>query len=388
MKKFVLILGGIIGIISSFSLAFGNIIGLNNTIELGSIISKNIFLDSPLLNTITIAYRSDSDISNYTFSSACKTKTSYVWKDNDFYFFKLSFLDKTCNKPYTYLKNWGKAIPNSWFSVNFINDASLYTILLDLNDENVEKIKEKYKNIAKKLMLYNNLKEENIKVSDLGYLVKKRSYQEGLYKKGVIENIINKRQEKYTIPLLGYNLPTRIDKMPNSPRPYRADTTDGVHHSWDIDTPFWETTIALDDGIIIRIVDTWKKEDLTNIKKWSNLTEEEKSRNLDILRGNQVWIKTMKGELVMYAHLDTINTSIKEGMFVEKETPFWTVWASGVPEEWYNDYHLDFAIYENPYILTKAGKYDLDDYMKWDWKMKGKEKDYVLEHQYDFFLNK
>jgi len=30
----------------------------------------------------------------------------------------------------------------------------------------------------------------------------------------------------------------------------------------------------------------------------------------------------MKGELVMYAHLDTINTSIKEGIFVEKETPF------------------------------------------------------------------
>jgi len=29
----------------------------------------------------------------------------------------------------------------------------------------------------------------------------------------------------------------------------------------------------------------------------------------------------MKGELVMYAHLDKINTSIKEGIFVERETP-------------------------------------------------------------------
>jgi hypothetical protein len=186
---------------------------------------------------------------------------------------------------------------------------------------------------------------------------------------------------------LWYSLPTRNDKIPNARRPYRADTTDWIHHSWDIDTPSWETVVALDDWIVIRIVNTWKESDLHNIINEENLSDEQKERNLDILRGNQVWIKTMKWELVMYAHLDTVNTSIKEWLFIEKKTPLWTIGVSWVPEEWYDDYHLDFAICENPYILSKAWKYEIEDYMKWDWKMKLKDKDYILEHQYDFFLN-
>jgi len=136
-----------------------------------------------------------------------------------------------------------------------------------LNDKNLGKINNNYKDRIKKLAIYNNLKEKNIKTSDLSYLVKKRNYQEGLYKKEIIENIIQKRQEKYSIPIIGYSLPIRADKIPNSTRPYRAETTDGIHHSWDIDSPAGETVVALDDGIIVRIVDTWKKEDLTNIKK-------------------------------------------------------------------------------------------------------------------------
>jgi hypothetical protein len=55
---------------------------------------------------------------------------------------------------------------------------------------------------SKKLQIYNNLKEENIKRIHLPYLIKKRQYQENLYKKELIENIKGKRKEKYIIPVL------------------------------------------------------------------------------------------------------------------------------------------------------------------------------------------
>ncbi|NUJ98279.1 M23 family metallopeptidase [Candidatus Gracilibacteria bacterium] len=387
MKRFLLITSGIIGIIGSFSLAFGNVIGLNDTIELGGIITKEIFLDSPILNKAFITYRSDKDISSYTFSSLCETKTKYLGNDEEFYFFELDFLSHECNHSYISLKNKEKIFPDSGFSLKFTKNSELYSILLDLDNENLEKMKDKYTILTKRLKIYNNLKEENIKKENLSYLIKKREYQENLYKKELIENILKKRQEKYSIPVFGYSLPTRDDKLPNAHRPYRASTTDGIHHSWDIDTPAGETVVALDDGIIIRIVDSWKKSDFANIINGDNLDKMQRERNLDIFRGNQVWIKTMKGELVMYAHLDTINASLKEGMFIEEKTPLGTVGITGVDEEGYSDYHLDFAICENPYILNKAGKYEIEDYMQWDWKMKGENKEYILEHQYDFFLN-
>jgi len=51
--------------------------------------------------------------------------------------------------------------------------------------------------------------------------------------------------------------------------------------------------IAIDDGIILRVVDGFLFEDLQKIKR-ENLSHLDKLVNLDILRGNQVWLKTNK----------------------------------------------------------------------------------------------
>jgi hypothetical protein len=50
----------------------------------------------------------------------------------------------------------------------------------------------------------------------------------------------------------------------------------------------------LDDGIIVRVVSEFEFEDLNKIVKKDDLTYDEELRNLDILRGKQVWLKTMK----------------------------------------------------------------------------------------------
>lgn len=35
------------------------------------------------------------------------------------------------------------------------------------------------------------------------------------------------------LPIDGVKLPEKDTHLPNSPRPFRADVTDGIHHGWD-----------------------------------------------------------------------------------------------------------------------------------------------------------
>ena len=66
-----------------------------------------------------------------------------------------------------------------------------------------------------------------------------------------------------------------------------------------------------------------------------------------------------------------IESDLQEGDFVERGNILWKVGTSGVPEVGYDDFHLHFAIMENPYNYLKAGTYDFGDYMAWDWLTKG-----------------
>jgi hypothetical protein len=132
-------------------------------------------------------------------------------------------------------------------------------------------------------------------------------------------------------------------------------------------------------------VKNWDKTDFSNLRKWKNLSNEDKMRNLDLLRWNQVWIKTMKWEVVMYAHLDKIVDSLKEWTMINKWDYVWNIWITWVPDDWYTDYHLDVSITENPYNLWKIWSYDLVDYMSWSWKFKWKSADYIFGHQNDVF---
>jgi hypothetical protein len=143
--------------------------------------------------------------------------------------------------------------------------------------------------------------------------------------------------------------------------------------------------IALDDWVIVRIVDWFTKKDLDKIKFGTGLTYDEKVRNLDLLRWNQVWLKTTKWDVVFYSHLNEVYTNIKEWDIIKVWQELWTVWKTWVPWDDYEDYHLHFEIHKNPYDKKIAWKYDIEDYMKWEWYYKWKSLDYIAEHQREIF---
>jgi hypothetical protein len=234
------------------------------------------------------------------------------------------------------------------------------------------------------LLEYNEF-NKNWSISYYNFLRKNRLLNEVIYNLNIINSILDWRNDKYSLPIIWKKLPTNPVKIPNSSREYRADYTDWIHHGWDFDASFWEQVNAIDDGIIVRVVSGFNFSDLSNIVRWDNLTYEEKLRNLDILRWNQVWLKTMKWDVAFYSHLNGIFTNIEEWTIVRKWQPLWTVWISWVPDKNYTDYHLHLPIHKNPYNEKMVWKYDIDDYMNWDWYFKWETSDYIVNNQNNIF---
>jgi murein DD-endopeptidase MepM/ murein hydrolase activator NlpD len=197
-------------------------------------------------------------------------------------------------------------------------------------------------------------------------------------------DIISKREQKYSSPVKWVSVPTKSNRLPNTWRPYRASYTNGVHEGWDFYADFWTPVQAIDYWVVVRVVKDFGFSDLDRIKETWDLTPLDKLWNLDILRGNQVWVKTMKWDVVFYAHLNEIYDNIKEGTVVFKWQPLGTIWTTGVPDQNYTDYHVHLEVRENPYTSNKA-PYTFEDYMAWSWYFKGEKESYILDHQLDIF---
>jgi hypothetical protein len=125
--------------------------------------------------------------------------------------------------------------------------------------------------------------------------------------------------------------------------------------------------------------------DLSKLKKGENISYYDKVNNLDILRWNQVWLKTMKWDVVFYAHLDEVYDDIQVWNIIPRWYPLWTVWKTWVPDKDYNDYHLHFELRKNPYSIKNAWKYSLYDYMTWDWYFKWDTRESIKQKQYTIF---
>lgn len=383
MKHFTTLATWIVLWISSISLVFWGFIANLQNITPSVLLSKNIFLDSKELNSTVIWFKHEGDIHSYNVHSNCKIATKYLGDADFSAYFQVTFVDASCRNPFIMLETDGKILDKSSIQLNLVSNTDLYASLIDLSDEQLSTLKENFlKKVSPSTVEITSLTvtaENTLKTQSI------RKEYEFLYRINIINDILKKREEKYLIPISGFALPTEASKIPNAARPYRSDYTDGIHHAWDIDAKVWTPVIALDDGIVVRVVDDWNWGNLSNIRKGENLSREDMERNLDILRGNQVWIKTMKGEVVMYDHLETVASGLKEGQYVERGTTLWNVWITGVPDAEYQDAHLDFSVTVNPYEAGKAGRYEPEEYMYWDWKFKWKSREYILEHQYDIF---
>lgn len=359
------------------SVVFGSNIVFSSKVTY-KLLSDNIFLDSYSLKNNLIVFNSISDISKYKLETGCDLDSNYVWrKGNDYYFTIIYDKWNSCLNPNIYLKTDWQIVFWSHIKFNIYSDFDIFNLYSDLNTNSLTILKNK---LEKEINDFALIKKWNT----LDYVSLDRKNQENRYKLKIINDILESRGQKYLIPVLNHELSTNLSKIPNARRPYRENYTDWIHQSWDIDTTFWEEVVALDNWIIVRVVNNWQWSDFSKLK-YTNLSYEDKLQNLDILRWNQVWLKTSKWDVVFYWHLDKVNEEVKQWMLVSRWTVFWTVWRTWVPDKNYTDYHLDFSIQKNPYNIKMAGKYDFLDYMKWDWYFKWENADFILKNQYKIF---
>lgn len=405
-KKFIFIsslLFSIFSLIFWYSLVFGTFL-LNNNITLDSIIWDKVYLDSLKLNNFVVFLSSDLDLSDYLISSNCDIDSKFLWLKEEKYIFNVTFKDLNCNNNYFSLKDKDWKIVNGFdFKIQFFNKRKIYSKYLDYSTNSLKNIKTNLVSDIENLSIYTKYNEE-LRSNFQDFYTKYREYYELVYKKEVINSILEKRNSKYIIPIIWYKLPNleNKSKLPNWARPYREDYTVWIHQGWDIDAPLWTIVSALDDWIIIRVISDFSKDDLLKINYldhinyeknktiWPkieerNLTYSEKLKNLDILRWNQVWLKTSKWDIVFYSHLNEVFPNIKEWIIVKSWTNLWTVWKTWVPWDDYSDYHLHFEVHKNPYNENSAWNYEIEDYLKWDWYFKWKSIEYIVEHQWYVF---
>lgn len=345
------------------------------------LLSENIFLDDKELQSNYVFYYSDSDLSNYNLWSNCKISSKFLWKDNDKYVFKITYLDK-CIDSNIFLETRDKQIiKKSFIRVNLFNKSALFDYFVDPDDESLNKINE---NIDLNILNLNNdllLKSEN----NFEKLKIERKILEYQYQKDFLYEIKKSKVQKYLVPISGHKITKDKNKIPNAERPYRNSYTDWIHHGWDVVAPINTPVIALDEGKIVRIVNNFKFSNLRNLKKNWIINYQDKINNLDILRWNQVWIKTSKWDVVFYAHLSSVSNKIKVWDIIKRWEYLWKVWISGVPDKNYKNFHLHFEIQQNPRIKTKIGKYTNKDYLNWDWYFKWKSLEYVIKNENNIF---
>lgn len=360
-----------------------------NYIKSNILLTKNIYLNSSFKDNLII-YNSEKDLSNYNLvSNTCRINSNFLTKKENFYIFSFKFMNSNCKNALIHLQKDEKVILSSYFDLNLINDFSLLNELTDYKSDELREIK---KNLLQKMQDLNSFSENiNAKTTNLDFLQTNRFYNEYFYKKEKINYILNQRKEKYLIPVKWYNLP-KNDKVgksivPNAKRPYRIDTTDGIHHGWDIIAPIYTPVRSLSDWIIIRVVKNFKFKNLQKLKKWWSLTKKDWDYNLDIYRWNQVWLKTMKWDVVFYSHLDSVNSEIKEWITVRKNQNLWKIWITWVPDENYKNYHLHFEISKNPKIIEKVWNYSFEEIMSWDYEWQWLKIEEIINLQNKIFQN-
>jgi murein DD-endopeptidase MepM/ murein hydrolase activator NlpD len=129
--------------------------------------------------------------------------------------------------------------------------------------------------------------------------------------------------------------------------------------------PYGTPVQSLAKGKIVRIVNNWSWEDFKRLKT-GDLTSDDEIENLDIFRGNQIWLQTMDGNVTFYSHLSAISPKMTLGSLVESGTTIGNIGTSGVPDKNYKNIHLHFEIQQNPFIENQKNPTPLD-IMRWDY---------------------
>ncbi|MDC0506148.1 M23 family metallopeptidase [Candidatus Gracilibacteria bacterium] len=374
-----------ISIFSFSMIAFAIALAGNTNIKasLTSTLSDTIFVGSSKLNGTIVTYTSNTDISQYSIHSGCNISSKFISRELNNYSFSVRYNDQKCGKDTIFLKDSdGQVLISSQAKLKVYSDFELYNRFTDYSSDDLKNIS---KSLSKKIDQYSIFSEysETSGVSKYDFYAKKIRYYQYKYNAAFIAAILTYREHKYIVPVAGKSISTKESHLPNALRPYRSSYTDGIHHGWDVSGAKGEQTIALDHSIVTRVVNDFSKSSFDKIVYGNNLSDQQKLENLDVLRGNQVWLKTMKGDYVFYSHLGDISVEVGDVVFAGD--PIGTIDVTGVPGDDYHDYHLHFPIHPNPYNSARAGSYKYSEIMSWPWYFKGKSVSYVREHQSDVF---
>lgn len=197
-----------------------------------------------------------------------------------------------------------------------------------------------------------------------------------------IEQILSARDTHFSLPIPDSLLPTKSTHLPNAARPFRAGTTDAVHHGWDFYVSEGTPVRAIEEGTIIHVKRDFTWNEMNNLHNGNS--ELEQQENLDIYRGNTVYLKTLSGHVAIYAHLSDIPSNIQIGTHVTQGEVVGHVGDSAVPDKKYL-YHLHFELAMNPLKDTRAGTYTFDDVLIWAFWGKGKGMDWVGKNDDSLF---
>lgn len=367
------------GFVSWWNLVF------NPEVRFATSVSQDIYLNSPDLTTTVLVYQSNINLENAHITSLCDISSEFITESKGLYFFRVDYSqDVDCNNGNVVLSLWEDNYANTIYTLHLMKDIDLYGKYIDYSSEKLREYQKEVDAELTQYAIYKNYDRKNI-IKYYQFFVWQKKYQSAVYKNTIINTILEAREKKYSIPVVGKQISTLASRVPNAGRPYRENYTDGIHHGWDVYGDYGENVIALDDAIVVRIVDGFIESDFSRIVYGNDISVEQGLKNLDILRGNQVWLKTMKWEVAFYSHLSFIESHLKEGDIVTKWQILGKIGTSWVPEEWYDDYHLHFAIMQNPYNFLEAGAYDFGDYMAWDWLTKGQSYDEIIQSQNTIF---
>lgn len=382
MKNILLTSFFTLSLILVITFVFYNFINFEKNISFINYSSKNIITDSEKLNSNYIIFKSNKNISKYKIKTNCKNIFKYIWKKESLYFFEFMLLDNNCENPNFSLTDWKENFFKTRFKLKIDNKYKIVSKIIDFSNDEIDKLNLVLLDTISKYSKYKNNNSKKFSI-----FKRNRIYKELVYKQEIVSSIINRRSLKYNVPVKGYKITNWLNVIPNAGRPYRKDFTDWIHHWWDIMAPKWTTVSAIDDWLIIRVVKNFKYNDLSNIKKKWYTSYMQKLKNLDILRWNQVWLKTAKWDVMFYSHLGKIYDWIEEWKFVSVWTDLWTIWKSWIPDIYYTNFHLHFPIQKNPYNIEKAWKYTWEDYMAWDWYLKWLDVTAVINWVKDIFVS-
>lgn len=352
-------------------------------------------LSEPKLRTtlVTVRYPEVSD-KKYVLSGRCATVSEAVWSSVSPTGIRSEIVpvsvsaDCAASSVDLAFSFSGKTVPGSGISVPVVSRDSLFVTLSDLSDEELflfardsaESSKAASESSRAALSASGATAKDKFSALSLSYRAATLAFRS----KEAYALADARKNLKYLVPVANKPMPTDYPFIPGAGRPYRNGVTDGIHHGWDLMVKVGTPVRAVGEGVVVRVVSGFAWRDFDRIAK-GDIGPDQKALNLDVYRGNQVWLKTADGNVTFYSHLSAIAPDVAEGKRVAAGEILGNVGVSGVPDRNYKNPHLHFEIQKNPHDGTDSK--DPLSVMRWNWLGKDMGKAVVGEMAEEAFAN-